>query len=400
MWYLTGIIITFFLSFILLSKRNKSGADRILSLWLPFIGLHLLFFYLNSTDLSFFPVLLGIEIPFPLIHGPFLYLYTASLTNQSSGKWMNLLHFVPAVLTYFSLIPFYTLADEEKIKVYQTGGAGFETLTGFIMAAIIFSGIAYIILSLWTLKKFRRAAKNEFSYTENINLNWLRYLIFGIGVIWVSVIFGTDSTTYSSVVLFVLFVGYFGIKQVGIFTQAPPPEKTRDTAILNLNGLGDAAPLKSSVALPAGPVAERISGMAESGNQMASEKTKYQKSGLNDSIAEQIHEKLKQQMQTEKWYRNPELSLSELAQKLNIQPNILSQVINTCENMNFYDYINQLRIDEFKELVTLPESQKYTLLSLAFDCGYNSKTSFNRNFKKVTGLSPSEYLKEAGISLA
>lgn len=399
MWYLTGIIITFFLSFILLSKRNKTGADKILSLWLPFIGLHLLFFYLNSTDLTFFPVLLGIAIPFPLIHGPFLYLYTASLTNQSSGKWMNLLHFVPAVLTYFSLIPFYALGVEEKIEVYQTGGKGFETLTGFIMAAIIFSGIAYVILSLWTLKKFRRAAKNEFSYTENINLTWLRYLIFGIGVIWVSVIFGTDSTTYSSVVLFVLFIGYFGIKQVGIFTQAPPSEEIMDTAGI-VSGLKEIAPENFSFAFKERMTEEKKENMAALVNQHSAEKIKYQKSGLNDSSAEKIHEKLKLQMQTEKWYRDPELSLSQLAQKLNIQTNILSQVINSYENRTFYDYINQLRIEEFKKMVILPENQKYTLLSLAFDCGYNSKTSFNRNFKKVTSLSPSEYLKRADISLS
>lgn len=74
-------------------------------------------------------------------------------------------------------------------------------------------------------------------------------------------------------------------------------------------------------------------------------------------------------------------------------------MINQVEAKNFYDYINLKRIEEFKKLVAQPDSQKYTLLALAYDCGFNSKTSFNRNFKKATGLSPSQYLKEVKVSL-
>ncbi|HZI54714.1 MAG TPA: helix-turn-helix domain-containing protein, partial [Chitinophagaceae bacterium] len=85
---------------------------------------------------------------------------------------------------------------------------------------------------------------------------------------------------------------------------------------------------------------------------------------------------------------------------LKIHPNTLSQVINSFENKTFYDYINGLRIEEFKTLVTDPGSRQFTLLSLAFECGFNSKTAFNRNFKKATGQSPSDYLNQVKINLA
>nr|WP_262919778.1 helix-turn-helix domain-containing protein [Niabella hibiscisoli] len=99
-------------------------------------------------------------------------------------------------------------------------------------------------------------------------------------------------------------------------------------------------------------------------------------------------------MQKEALFTDPELTLGTLSEQLAIHPNTLSQVINSKEGKNFYDYINALRIATFIKALSKPENKKYTLLSLAFECGFNSKASFNRNFKKHTGLSPTEYLKD------
>ena len=128
-------------------------------------------------------------------------------------------------------------------------------------------------------------------------------------------------------------------------------------------------------------------------------KAKYLKSSLNADSAENIYSGLSQLMREKKPYTNPELTLDELAQTLNVHRNNLSQVINTYEQKSFYDYINLKRVEEFKRIVSLPESQKFTLLGLANNSGFNSKTSFNRNFKNATGLSPTEYLKQAHILL-
>ncbi|RAJ25091.1 helix-turn-helix protein [Gelidibacter algens] len=120
---------------------------------------------------------------------------------------------------------------------------------------------------------------------------------------------------------------------------------------------------------------------------------KYQKSGLTEETARKLHYKLSQKMEDEKLFVKPELKLSELAQLMDVHPNNLSQVINTFEEKNFYDYINSKRIDFFKKIIKSPESKKYTILSLAFDCGFNSKSSFNKYFKKETNLTPTEYIK-------
>lgn len=366
MFYLTGIVITFFLVIILTSKKNKSEADKILALWLLFTGFHLILFYLHfNNEYLKFPFLLGLEIPMPLVQGPFLYLYTSALTKQNRYKKYNLLHFLSFVIAIILLIPFFELSFEEKITVYKNEGRGYEQLLSFLYVAIVLSGILYALMSLQKLSQHRKNITEQFSFTEKINLRWLTYLILGSSVIWIVVIFCDDEYIFSTVVLYLFFIGYFGIKQVGIFTNKSISE-TNETKNL---------------------VLETIS--AE--NQ--SEKIKYEKSGLGDTELKALHGKLTQLMEDEKLYKNAELTLAELSQKLNVHPNILSQVINSAEGKNFYDYINYQRVEEFKKIILDPENQKFTLLSLAFECGFNSKTAFNRNFKKATGLSPSEYLK-------
>jgi AraC-like DNA-binding protein len=118
---------------------------------------------------------------------------------------------------------------------------------------------------------------------------------------------------------------------------------------------------------------------------------KYKKSGLSEVDLQIIYKRLTDLMQRDKLYTDPEITLGDVAQRLDIHSNYLSQVINTVLKKNFYDYINGQRVEEFVRLVGDPDHQHFTLLALAFNCGFNSKTSFNRNFRKVTGVSPSRY---------
>ncbi|WJS95543.1 helix-turn-helix domain-containing protein [Flavobacterium johnsoniae] len=366
MLYLTGIIITFFLVVILASKKNKSQADKILTFWLFCTGFHLFLYYLHyKKDFVSFPFLLGLELPMPLLQGPFLYLYTSALTNQNKNKKYNWLHFLPFVIAVLVLMPFFTLSFQEKLKVFENDGKGYENLILILYSAILISGITYALLSLRKLSKHQKNISEAFSSTEKINLRWLQYLILGSSIIWLVVIFYEDEYIFSFVVFYLMFIGYFGIKQVGIFTN----QTISENIVLNV-------PSNENIKI-----------------ETNSEKIKYEKSSLSSKELQSIHQKLIQIMDDEKLYKNPDLTLTELSQKLNVHPNVLSQVINSAEGKNFYDYINLQRVEEFKKLILLPENQKFTLLSIAFECGFNSKTAFNRNFKKATGLSPSEFLK-------
>jgi AraC-like DNA-binding protein len=390
MFYLIGIVITFFLVALLITKKGKTKADRILVIWLIFIGLHLFFFYLYITDKGYsFPYyyLLGVHFPFPLVHGPFLFLYTATITNQLWASRYSALHAIPFFSIYLLFMPFILLPVEQKILMFKNNGQGAETLLLVLIALIMISGVVYVALSLWLLKKYKNTLQEQFSSAEKINLAWLRYLIYAIGLTWVFVLIGNDPLIFGSAVVFVFFLGYFGIKQVGIFTQQYPMEI----------GLGAIVQQNSRVLSEPDLI-------IQSSNQSANfletpQKVKYLRSSLGEETAREIQKSLTKAINEDRLYTNPEITLAELAQTLNVHPNNLSQVINTFEGKNFYDYINHKRIEEFKRIVALPENQRFTLLALAHDCGFNSKTSFNRNFKNATGLSPSEYLKQIEVQL-
>ncbi len=378
MIFIIGITIAFFLEFLLLSKKGKSKADIILAVWMFLLGFHLFLFYLQYSGLFLtYPVSIGIIIPLPLVHGPLLYLYVATLTNQLPRmKIFRYIHFAAPILMYVYLIHFFILPGNEKIAIVNSGGAGYEVFNFIKLILIILSGIIYVALSQILLFRHRRNIREQFSTLDKINLNWLQYLIAGISFIWAVVIFvnwfppdflnpdkvNSDIYIMSAAVMFVCFLGFFGLKQTTVFT-------THDIR------------------------AQKIPDTTPSILPERKDVEKYAKSGLKDPDAEQLHKKLNEYMVAEKPYLNSELSLSKLGENFGVHSNYLSQVINDRENKNFYDYVNYYRIDEFKRMVTDPKKRKLTIMALAFECGFNSKSAFNNCFKKFTNQTPSEFMK-------
>lgn len=378
MLYLSGIIISFFLSLVLITKRNKSQADYILLAWLIILGIHLLTFYFYFTQQFRYPALIVLGFPLPLIHGPFLYLYTHLQTSSQRFNKLQLLHFLPVLVTYLLYAKFFLLSHDQQAEVFTNHGQGYKTQLTINLYAIYISGIIYVTFSLIRLFKFRKTLPDRFSNIEKINFNWLLYLILWIMVIWIVVLFvQKDEFIYGAASLFVLWLGFFGIRQVQVFTHndSNPPKPVVENHQHNAT---------HKIELPR---ALLLSIPEDSVN------LKYQKSSLTEEDIAEIHEKLQRLMAEQKPFKNPDLTLDELAKSLNIHPNYLSQVINSKENKTFYDLINEKRVDAFIKNITQPVNQQYTLLAIAYDSGFNSKASFNRNFKKYTGYTPSHYLK-------
>lgn len=372
-FFVTGISIALFLTIILLTKERMSASDYILSILLFFSAQTIFNTFLVTTDLYLaYPDLLVVGFSSPIIVSVCLYLYTKYQTNNIQFQWRELWHFIPAIIVLLMYTKFFLLSHSEKLTVMQSEGDGYEFTNLLRIAVTYTSGVIYCILSLSILYKYRRNIKNEFSNTERIEFNWLIFLIISILVIWLIVLFIQDDKIISiSSTIFVILLGYFGITQMNIFGSK---------AILSSNEIFINDDEEKHKAL-----------------NTLSHPVKYQYSSLSDGESMQIHEHLLKILTTEKPFLNPELTLGELAKLIPTHPNKLSEVINKHEQKTFYDLVNERRINEFLRLVNMPESKSYTLMSLAYDCGFNSKASFNRNFKKHTGKTPSEHLSNKDI---
>lgn len=367
--FISGIFMSFFIVFLLLTKKNKALTDRILAAWVAVIGIHLLGFYLKVAGYwEIHPHLIGITAPLPLLHGPFLYLYTLySLRSDAKIRKADYLHFVPFIAAFFYMSGFFFFySPEEKLQVDRGEVQDYAVFTVVLLVAILISGLTYAVLSYWLTLKHERRIDNNFSYDEDINLNWLRYCILAIALVFLSAVivvvlrdgfglqflFNAEYIIYSIIILFIFYIGYFGIRHQHIF----------------INNL-QIVPAKATQAVASG---------------------KYKNSGLRDNLALNIHTRLLKLMEEEKPFLEPKLTLSVLAQRLDVTPNQLSQVINQQEQVNFHDFVNHYRVEEF--IRKAAQHPNYSFLALALDSGFNSKSSFNSIFKKHKGNTPSRYM--------
>ncbi|MCU0437945.1 MAG: AraC family transcriptional regulator [Raineya sp.] len=286
-----GIFLAIFLAFVLLTKKDKSDADKILSIWLNIIGLHLFWYYCLGIVDKYYQPYFSYGGAFPLLHGPMLYFYTNALTHQNkiSAKEF-LLHSLPIIIFYISLASFLVLPHEEKLLVFAHKGQGCE-LERLIRKVLVYtSGIFYVILLLNLLAKHAKNIQNNFSDTEQINLVWLRYLIYSMAIIWLAVFTGNDTLIFSLVAIFVIIFGYFGIKQVGIFTQklqTVPIDVEKTNQVLQFSD-------------------------KQLHNDIKKEDIERKTSIANAYLLE-IHRKLIELMNQEKPFLNPELTIAELA---------------------------------------------------------------------------------------
>ena len=362
MIYIAGFSIALFISALLFNKKNKSKSDIILLLWMILMAIHLYLFYLNYFG-ELASYLIGIHMPIPLLQAVFLYFYVSSVTNQFPKKRsIALWHLSPAVISYLYLIPFFILPAEQKLEVFANNGKGYETFYTINSMLIYLSGIIYVVWSSLLLRNHKKNIRNQFSDIEYINLKWLQLLIYGIGVIWILVIFTKNGEyIFTGVSIFVILIGFFGIQQKDIFSSKKSIIKN-----IEVNSID---------------------------KDKSTKKEKYATSGLTNKVAEDHYKNLIQKITQKAYYKQNDLSLNDLASNLDIHPNYLSQIINEKEEMTFYDFINTFRVEEFKKLIQIPENKQFTLLALAYDCGFNSKSSFNRYFKKNTGKTPSQFAK-------
>lgn len=359
----------FFFALLLFQKKSRVIHDNILIVWLVYLGLFIGGYSLYSHDLfTHFNLLSANLISLFLLQGVFLYLYASRLVSKRSKfnkkKILHLLPFAAFNLYLFGASFFPETAHEIRIENIHTNEHPPLLFLIFLIATLL-SGPFYFVLTLNLFNKHNINIFNNFSSTENINLEWLRKLVIIFGIIWTvliiitvihhvfnlfTMIFCTDSL-FLALSVFVILIGYFGLKQEVIFG----------------NEIKQQQPI------------------------FTEEKIKYSGSSLKVDEASKYAKLIGENMRIDKPYLNPELSLTQLASQLNISPHHLSQIINEKFNSNFFEYINQFRVEEVKARINNPEFESYSLLGIALDSGFNSKSAFNRIFKKFTNQTPSQF---------
>jgi AraC-like DNA-binding protein len=370
--FLLGAAQAFFFGFLLLGKGKDRLSTKLLLLFFCIMGLVLIDHFLFQKGVIFdYPHLIGLTYPLPIILGPVLFFYTKSLINEDNTIVFHdfLLHAIPYLsITLFFIYDFYFLSSQDKLIYYERETQGETSIVVYIAEFFInFSIPVYSILSLFLLKKHLNQIKQNFSNIQNIDLHWLKIVLMCmIFISFISVLMGLlsdyfnfisyqygDNLTYITLTIIIYFLGYYGIKQKPVFSNVNPfPER-------ELHNL----------------------------------KPKYANSSLKENDKERLLKLLTDYLETEKPYLNENLTLKELADKLRISPNNLSQLINEGCNKNFYEFVNEYRINEVKKLLSDPKYSHYSMLGIAFECGFSSKSTFNSVFRQFIGKTPSEYKK-------
>jgi AraC-like DNA-binding protein len=316
----------------------------------------------------------------PLLPGPFLYLYIRSFKETITFRkaWPHfILFFVWLIPTYFNIAKFsklYPGSDVIPIEVLRQ-----PTTIILVMGRPALS-VLYYFLARRQLISYQRSIRHLFSETSRIDLNWTRFLVNGFLVV-AGVFFITFPLILSlpgSLVLLLLtsmavgvpyiyMATYLGIKQYTIWQVQP-----------GINKEAAEATIQQAVEM-------------EENNTTNGQKTKTIKPAQNDNRMELLVQRIIVLMEEEKLYQEAELTLQQVAAKLQVPSYQVSQALNEGMKKNFYDLVNNYRVENAKRLLLDEKSRNYTILSIGFEAGFNSKTTFNTVFKKFTGTTPTEF---------
>lgn len=357
---LLGVAQGFLMAVALLSmKRGNRFANRILGVLVVAIAIVVGGAVLLTTNYVFvFPHLSRLHHPFVFLAGPLLFLYIKALTSgkQKLDK-KELWHFTPFALCLLYLLPYYFQSGEVKLNVLvseyyeQSLGWWYYLRSGLF----ILQFLVYLILITATLVSYSRSSDRNSARGKHI-LFQVRFFVISSVVLWIGAVLRYTLDQSGSTNLLVPFGASVLIYAMG-YLQLSKPE-----IVLGSND--------------APPPAKR-----------------YEKSTLLPAWSDRYLDKLLQVMENEKPFLDGDLTLQKLAERLAIPAQHLSQVINERLNQTFSDFINAYRVEEAKRRLLDPKTQHYTVLAIAEDVGFSSKSTFNAVFKKHTNTTPSEFRK-------
>lgn len=337
-------------------KGRDLVSNKYLTLFLFVVSTTLLgrYFYTDTemTALKIKLLFFGDCIIF--LYGPLLYLWlTRILGLKKEFKKKELVHLIPATIFFLSVTPLFFSTGVDFWETLRTMSAIYQVEE---LGAVVHNG-AYLVLSFITLRKFEVNYKDQASSEPQTSfykgiLFVSSVTVFAWLISYLLNIFNTDylfsEVGYHSVWVImsstIFGLGYYTVSNPELFQ--PVIEQVKEESI------------------PKKPI-----------------------EGLDEYI-----KKIESIMVEKKVYLDPKLTLRKFSEQCDIHTHLLSRIINEHYGKNFFDFVNSYRVDEFKDKVTEENLVQFTILKLALESGFNSKTTFNKSFKKNTGETPKEYI--------
>jgi putative ABC transport system permease protein len=340
------------------TKRINRSANRFLSLALATIALWLLWVLCRDIGLeAYFSHWSWLPLQFSLVLGPLIFFYVLKITRpEYKFRSKDMLHFSPLLLELSA----QALEVRDSIK---TGTATYDTpafhqLNPILQLLAFISVSTYLYASHRLIERFYRGLKFNGCDRYRYELRWLHNLLMGFGLLWL------------------LWIPF---KAVDYFYYHDP------------SGINIYHPLYLLLAVMAIWIAVVAFFRQDAGVPVAP--PPFLKPPLPAEM-KQRGNWLKKAVQAGRYYQDPELSLSLLAEKLELTTHELSRIINTVLKKSFNDFINEFRVAEVARKMEDPAYDHITLLGIAFESGFNSKSTFNRAFRQMTGKSAAEYKNE------
>lgn len=374
-----GIAIAFFAILLSLSKRPNQLSDKVfvaflISITFPMV---MILFGLQSLLID------RVSIFMPLTLGPFMLFYTESLIAQGLAfNKKKLFHFLPfAVCLPISLWSSREIAFSPR--VLQSQGVNFLEI-GYVLLLML----SFLCYSVWISRRLKHHRRNVLDYftqiSTRITLGWLTWVVIVFFNVFILVhiprflrlldLFSevSASAVFDDIhsvgfVLFIVVLSFFAVRQQQVYRE----------------------PVAAPVAVDEPVLFEVEQPVTEL--EVKEEKHKALLSG--DQLVDYLTA-LETYMQQEKPYLDNDLTLAQLATMLQMPKHHLTDVINRKLEKNFFNYVNDYRIAEVKQLLQNPDNSEKTILTLAFEVGFNSKTTFNTFFKKTTLMTPTQYRKQ------
>lgn len=362
-----GISQSFFAGLLIATKKPLNIANRLMAAWLFMICFELIFALLNSNVIEMYSFQF-----ITFTYGPLLYLYVKFMTKPDTKfNWYSLLHFIPFIVFFVLSVMFREETFVLDLKSFFRQDKLFSLR--IIYGVCFFLSITvYSVMSFIEIKRHQDNLKNYVSFTSGvITLNWLKiisisfysayfvlFILGGLNMIGDYIPFDPYFVIFGFIALFSFAYSFYGVKQPVIFGA----EISNDT-------------------------------------DYKKDAEKYIRSGLKKKQAEAFLAELILYVETQKPYLNRDLSIHDLSLMTKIPRHYITQILNEQHKKSFFTFINEYRVNEVIKRFGDPGNNNYTILAIAYDSGFNSKTTFNSIFKSHTGMTPSRYRKKiTGIS--